>query len=53
MEYWFTDLECQIWSTNKNYFSGKAREALQLIKNFLLISEFPIIFFGSLSKAET
>ena len=50
IEYWFKAVECQIWSTNTNHFSEKARQNFKLCKNFLPTLEFPISLFWSLSK---
>ena len=42
MEYWFMALECQIWSTNTKNIFAKTRQTLEIIKNFLLLLQFPI-----------
>ena len=51
IEYWFKALKYQIWFTNANHFSKKAKQTLKLSKNLFPIFEFSINLFWSLCKA--
>ena len=50
MENWFKSLECQVWWTNTNHFSGKVRQSFKLSKIFLLILGLPINLFWSVRE---
>ena len=53
MDYSFKALQCQIWSTNTNHFSGKTRQNLKLSKIFFSIFKFPLTCSGVCQKPKS